>query len=334
MMKRLTALLLVMTLLTAAPALADWTCACGAANDGKFCTECGTAKPADDSWTCVCGKANTSKFCSSCGRTKDAANSCAACGYKPEGAAPKFCPSCGAPFGSAATVTAPDQNRTLRITEVVDIGDGSVYVAWEDSASGGPYTVYCCFGADKTKRQLGASDVQGTSATIYSVEPGMTFHIWVADGEVESEMYRLSRSAIADTHATYVYPRVKLRKLVNGVWEYVDSFSAAEIEAYKAANPNVDYWNYPYACDVLLDYKSASDLTVRMQAFLLTDTYNDVLVGHWEEATLPAGENWTLTDFVQLSSFFEAEPVVPGLYTFSLYFDGMRAGMGLFKITE
>ena len=47
-----------------------WECACGAANTGKFCTECGAAKPASDSWTCQCGARNTGRFCSECGIVK------------------------------------------------------------------------------------------------------------------------------------------------------------------------------------------------------------------------------------------------------------------------
>ena len=45
---------------------AGWTCACGAANSGKFCSECGAPKPAAE-WTCSCGAVNKGKFCSECG---------------------------------------------------------------------------------------------------------------------------------------------------------------------------------------------------------------------------------------------------------------------------
>ena len=46
-----------------------WTCACGAVNTGKFCSECGQPRPAGP-WTCSCGAANTGKFCSECGRPR------------------------------------------------------------------------------------------------------------------------------------------------------------------------------------------------------------------------------------------------------------------------
>lgn len=45
---------------------AGWTCACGAVNSGKFCSECGSPKPAAE-WTCSCGAVNKGKFCSECG---------------------------------------------------------------------------------------------------------------------------------------------------------------------------------------------------------------------------------------------------------------------------
>ncbi|MEG0813510.1 MAG: SPFH domain-containing protein [Clostridium sp.] len=47
----------------------SWTCACGAVNTGKFCSECGVARPSAD-WTCGCGVVNTGKFCSECGKPR------------------------------------------------------------------------------------------------------------------------------------------------------------------------------------------------------------------------------------------------------------------------
>ena len=46
-----------------------WVCSCGAANTGKFCSECG--KPAPNmEWTCSCGTVNKGKFCSECGKPR------------------------------------------------------------------------------------------------------------------------------------------------------------------------------------------------------------------------------------------------------------------------
>lgn len=47
----------------------EWTCACGAVNTGKFCSECGSPRPAG-SWTCSCGTVNTGKFCQECGKPR------------------------------------------------------------------------------------------------------------------------------------------------------------------------------------------------------------------------------------------------------------------------
>ena len=86
----------------AAPAQGGWECACGAVNQGKFCTECGAKKP-DDGWTCACGSVNKGKFCPECGAKKPAGvpqYKCDKCGWEPEDPtrAPKFCPECGDPF--------------------------------------------------------------------------------------------------------------------------------------------------------------------------------------------------------------------------------------------
>ena len=80
----------------AAPAAAEgWTCACGAVNKGKFCSECGQPNPEpkiDNSWTCCCGTVNTGKFCSECGQPKPAAEWTCSCGTVNKG---KFCSNCG-----------------------------------------------------------------------------------------------------------------------------------------------------------------------------------------------------------------------------------------------
>ena len=58
---------------------------------------------AADSWTCACGATNTGKFCTECGKGKPAGTPlyrCDKCGWEPEDPAnpPKFCPECADPF--------------------------------------------------------------------------------------------------------------------------------------------------------------------------------------------------------------------------------------------
>ena len=86
----------------AATAANDWTCACGAVNSGKFCTECGASKP-NDGWMCACGSVNKGKFCPECGAKKPAGEplyKCDKCGWEPEDPKnpPRFCPECGDRF--------------------------------------------------------------------------------------------------------------------------------------------------------------------------------------------------------------------------------------------
>ena len=77
MIKKLTALMLVLTMLLSLSTAFAWSCpSCGSDNGGKFCTECGTKKP------------------------EAPAARCPKCGFTPEDPAnpPKFCPECGSRF--------------------------------------------------------------------------------------------------------------------------------------------------------------------------------------------------------------------------------------------
>ncbi len=70
-----------------------WTCQCGHANSGKFCSECGKPAPRA-SWICQCGHTNSGKFCSECGKPAPAAEWICSCGAVNSG---KFCGECGKP---------------------------------------------------------------------------------------------------------------------------------------------------------------------------------------------------------------------------------------------
>ena len=75
---------------------AGWTCECGQANSGKFCTNCGKPKPAPaGAWKCECGSENTGNFCTNCGKPKPVSDEWTCeCGAVNTG---KFCTNCGKP---------------------------------------------------------------------------------------------------------------------------------------------------------------------------------------------------------------------------------------------
>ena len=64
------------------------------------------SQPASDQWTCACGALNNGKFCTNCGAKRPEPVKvfrCDKCGWTPEDPTnpPKFCPNCGDPFNEA-----------------------------------------------------------------------------------------------------------------------------------------------------------------------------------------------------------------------------------------
>lgn len=71
-----------------------WTCACGAVNEGNFCSTCGAKKPAPvGAWVCECGNENTGNFCSNCGNKRPGEWTCSCGKVNPANA--RFCSDCG-----------------------------------------------------------------------------------------------------------------------------------------------------------------------------------------------------------------------------------------------
>ncbi len=110
MMKKLTALLLALTMLLSMTTAFAWSCpSCGSDNGGKFCTECGTKKPED-------------VICPSCGTNYG-------------DAAPKFCMECGTKLGEAAVPTAAPTATPAPAEEepafYFYLHEGRVYVLWD-----------------------------------------------------------------------------------------------------------------------------------------------------------------------------------------------------------
>lgn len=70
-----------------------WTCQCGTANTGKFCSNCGQPQPQPQGeWVCQCGTPNTGRFCGNCGQPQPQGPWTCQCGTANEG---KFCSNCG-----------------------------------------------------------------------------------------------------------------------------------------------------------------------------------------------------------------------------------------------
>jgi len=71
-----------------------WKCTCGAENSGNFCSQCGSKKPEETLWKCTCGAENSGRFCSQCGSKRAEKIKCSGCGKELEEGT-RFCPDCG-----------------------------------------------------------------------------------------------------------------------------------------------------------------------------------------------------------------------------------------------
>ena len=108
-MKRILALMLVLTFTLGMTTALAWTCPnCSQEMSSKFCAECGTKKPE---------------------------NICPTCGHDFGDALPKFCTECGTRLTPAAATAAPtaepaEATEHVIFTDVQDHGDGTVTVSW------------------------------------------------------------------------------------------------------------------------------------------------------------------------------------------------------------
>ena len=172
MMKKLTALMLVLTMLLSLSTAFAWSCpSCGSDNGGKFCTECGTKKPDD-------------LICPTCGTNHGKASI-------------KFCTECGTKLGEAAATAAPTAVPTatpaptaapFAVTSIQPQADGSVALSWAGGEA--PYmVVYGLRTSDDADADLNVasdldllhtahSQLDATVTTLYELIPGESY--WVA----------------------------------------------------------------------------------------------------------------------------------------------------------
>ena len=154
MMKRIISVLLTVAMLLSFCCVAHaetWTCpACGTANEGNFCSQCGEKKPVSE-WTCpACGTVNSGNFCSGCGAKR------------PDG---------GEVAGGIYDVRCED------------MGDGHTRISWNDPANAGPYTItYKAAEWIDYSTNYGEDPCRGTSCSVICLIPGVSYTITVSNG--------------------------------------------------------------------------------------------------------------------------------------------------------
>lgn len=332
-MKKIVCLALVTALLMAcmAPVLAEeWICGvCGAGNERKFCTNCGSKKPA-----------------------------CSACGFEPKpGRTYKFCPECGVKFDPPVTVPtatpmptatptpkpaptptpkpvvtptpAPKEGRTFYINEI-NISDGVATIHWQDSAGKGPYKVcYECFmdedygsaAQQAVIRWVAAKEVNGNTLVLDKLVPGKTYWLTVFDAEGEMAKLKFDPLESPDFRKFSMTGTFTPRSRVGTTMKDLTAFSAADI----LAGGDTGYGAY-----VRLDHEAVAETMTLRGTVAITCPDGTYFVESVEDLKFEAGSTCSYWEFYDFNLLFETlqgiyVTVPQGEYSWELYLDGLPA---------
>lgn len=335
-MKRLTAILLLMTmLLTCLPVLAE------------------------GAWTCgSCGKSVESRFCPDCGTMRPAGFECRGCGFKSENTF-KFCPECGLRAGgntSTPTPTAtpkptktptpkpvptptPKPSRVFEITGVTTNAKGGLDITWTDSANKGPYTILYerYVSPDITSKEQQAQirwtdevNVRGSNWTLDYTVPGESYWILIRDAEGGFAVIDYCPGAPKHFPDFPVKITMEYRRAKGSQISQISTLSAQTIASSSDA----------YGAYVRLDYSQLARERHYVGRVAIASPDGTVLaVGCWDDFELPSGRSntyWNMyyfdTAFANAQTMYGYIP--SGEWTWSLYFDDMFVSSTTFTVAR
>ena len=232
--------------------------------------------------------------------------------------------------------------RTFEITSVRSNGDGSVTVKWKDSANRGPYSIgyekYANYQIDSDEHDdlitwTCMRDVTGTTAILEKLIPGKWYWIivWDKNNNRATYAWRPEKDEYPDFSEFKLRSDLSLRtKTGNGKAKGVKTFSVADI---KANMGTVSYGAY-----IELNYPQLRKARSYMATMGVTLPNGDYFTDEYVAFDLPAGNHYSYYQFYDLTYMFrklnEADSLLPGEYTWSLYFDDYYVCSSKFRLTR
>ena len=234
------------------------------------------------------------------------------------------------------TKTPTPKPRTFRVL-TPSMSEGKTTITWEDSENRGPYTVtvqhqYKSGGTTKLAASQQFARTSSKSASNGTVMvPGEPYTITVTDnyGKTATISYQPSRKTYPDFKIT---PSFDLKAITpKGTKSGLKSFSAKDI---KANLSSYDYGGYLKLGYPQIKYQRVTNWTL---AFITPN--GDAYVDGFFTDDIPSGNHYTYWKHYSMNYLFRyllnAYGSIPtGKYTWSLYFDGMRAGSTTFTVKD
>ena len=264
-------------------------------------------------------------FCVSCGSNIDSSYA--------------FCPKCGSkqPDSSSSSHQSTVPASSFAITGVTSSG-GTLRVTWNDPSNNGPYTVSYMsalsndFMSDynaTTGLWTSVQSINAKSATLSRFIPGRANWIVVFDKDNNYCTYRYNASPqYFNEFGTDVSITLKTRS--GNDYTKVSSFSSSHIASHKDS--------LSYGAYIKLTYPMLAKARQYSALITITGPNGETIIDTLDTMELPHKRSYTYGNFFSFDWYFNVLTnyygcVPSGVYTWSLYYDGMFVTSNTFSVT-